>query len=201
VPADLSTDWALLVFFIPETKRASRHLIRSRLTWLGFGSIGTKARIAPLQLLPEVEDLVADFNLDPYVKLLEVKYRGLAAARRVVRQSWVLPRLRRLYVKFIERWGPVLANWKRHAERTGKCAFADYVGAISNWRKLPYLNPGLPPEVHPKNWGGRHATSIYFSLRSRVDQPAFDYVKELAMRGGGPAATETTAQPRRRSDP
>lgn len=181
VPADLSKGWVLVVFSIPETKRAQRHLIRSRLTWLGFGSMAPGVWIAPLQLLPEVEHLLANLNLGSYVEVLEVRYRGLEAASRLVRQSWDLPRLRRLYVKFIERWEPVLASWPRPDERPGKCAFVDYVGAISDWRKLPYLDPGLPAEVLPKNWEGQHATSTYFSLLNRIDQPAFDYVKELAM--------------------
>jgi phenylacetic acid degradation operon negative regulatory protein len=185
-PADLSTGWVLVVFSIPESERARRHLIRSRLTWLGFGSVTPGVWIAPRKMFPEVESLLTNLDLDDYVELFEVQYRGLEASQKLVRKCWDLKRLRSLYVGFIERWDPVLARWSRPGKRTGQEAFIDYVAAISDWRKLPYLDPGLPSGVLPDTWEGQHATRVYFSLLSRIDQPAFDHVRAIASgpRGG-----------------
>lgn len=45
-------------------------------------------------------------------------------------------------------------------------AFADYVRMLTDWRRLPYLDPGLPAELLPKNWNGTVAAEMFFTLKS-----------------------------------
>lgn len=48
--ADDSDGWLLAVFSVPEQERARRHALRSRLAWLGFGSVSAGVWIAPAHL-------------------------------------------------------------------------------------------------------------------------------------------------------
>ncbi|WP_454132103.1 hypothetical protein [Kitasatospora aureofaciens] len=38
---------------MPESERAHRHQLRSRLSWLGFGNAAPGCRLAPARLLPD----------------------------------------------------------------------------------------------------------------------------------------------------
>ena len=62
-------------------------------------------------------------------------------------------------------------------------AFRDYVHALHEWRKLPSIDPGLPPELLPDDWEGTVAVTLFFELRSRLEQAAKRYVVRIV--GGG----------------
>jgi phenylacetic acid degradation operon negative regulatory protein len=63
----------------------------------------------------------------------------------------------------------VLRGWahRRPASRP-RDAFADYVRVLTDWRRLPYLDPGLPAEVLPPGWAGARAAGIFFTLQARL---------------------------------
>jgi hypothetical protein len=60
-------------------------------------------------------------------------------------------------------------------------AFADYVRALTDWRRLPFLDPGLPAELLPPGWPGARATEVFGALRARLAGPARAHV--LAVTG------------------
>jgi phenylacetic acid degradation operon negative regulatory protein len=178
--ADLSEGWVLVIFSVPETERDRRHQIRRRLTWLGFGTVAPGVWIAPWRLRPEVEAALAALNVDQYAEVFEIRYGGLDASRKLVRRCWDLDRLDQMYASFTDHFEPILDRWTRGPAPPGEQAFIDYIGAISEWRTLPFLDPGLPMEVLPNGWAGERATWIYFSLLGRIDSAAFAYVKSIA---------------------
>ena len=66
------------------------------------------------------------------------------------------------------------------AGSVGGCeAFADYVRALTDWRRLPYADPGLPAELLPPDWIGLRAAEAFFTLRSLLEEPARDYVRQV----------------------
>ena len=93
-----------------------------------------------------------------------------------------LDRLQGLYQAFLDSAGPVLAAGPaagrpaRHA-----AAFADYVRALTAWRRLPFLDPGLPAELLPPGWNGLRADAAFTALRQRLADPARAHV--LAVTG------------------
>lgn len=175
-PAELADGWVLVVFSVPEARRDLRHLIRSRLAWLGFGAVASGVLIAPQRLLPEARELIAKLGLDEYVRLFKISSEGLQASRRLVHDCWDVDELGRMYRAFADKWRPIRERWERSPRPVAKSAFVDYVSAIADWRRLPFLDPGLPSELLPEPWEGSVATSIYFALLGSVEGPAFDYV-------------------------
>jgi phenylacetic acid degradation operon negative regulatory protein len=182
-PANLEDGWALVVFSVPESRRDLRHLIRSRLAWLGFGAVAPGVFIAPHRLLAEARELVEKLGLGEYARLFEVKSQGIAASRRLVRDCWDIDGLRSMYRAFIDKWQPAVDRWAAAPLPDARCAFIDYISAIADWRRLPYLDPGLPPEVLPKNWDGARGTSIYFRLLRVAEAPAHAYVRSQTTTG------------------
>ena len=56
-------------------------------------------------------------------------------------------------------------------------AFAGYVRVLTDWRRLPYLDPRLPAELLPEGWIGIRAADLFFALRALLEEPARAYVK------------------------
>jgi len=61
-------------------------------------------------------------------------------------------------------------------------AFADYVRMLTYWRVLPFLDPGLPPEILPRNWGGERATALFMRLHATLTGPALQHVQQVGER-------------------
>ena len=61
-------------------------------------------------------------------------------------------------------------------------AFSDYTRALTSWRPLPYIDPGLPREYLPKAWAGDKATETFFALHDRLARPSMQFVEEVTSR-------------------
>jgi phenylacetic acid degradation operon negative regulatory protein len=178
-PASSADGWLLAVFSVPEQQRARRHALRSRLAWLGFGSVAAGVWIAPAHLAAETSDVLTSDGLAEYVSLFTAGYLAFGDVRREVGRWWDLDRLEQQYQAFIDSAGPVLARWEDRPADAGQ-AFADYVRVLTAWRRLPFLDPGLPPELLPPDWHGTRAAEIFARLRALLAGPAGRHVAELA---------------------
>jgi len=52
----------------------------------------------------------------------------------------------------------------------------DYVRVLTGWRRMPYLDPGLPAEFLPRDWSGIRAAELFFELHAKLETPARAYV-------------------------
>jgi phenylacetic acid degradation operon negative regulatory protein len=171
-PAD---GWVLAVFSVPEAERRRRHALRARLTWLGFGTVSAGVWIAPGHLAAETEDVLERAGLSGYVTLFRAEYLAFGDLRDQVGRWWDTVRLQDLYQAFLEAAEPVLARWEGNGAAGGE-AFADYVRALTAWRRLPFLDPGLPAELLPDGWNGLRADEAFVALRERLAGPARAHV-------------------------
>jgi phenylacetic acid degradation operon negative regulatory protein len=179
----LADGWVLAVFSVPEHERRQRHLLRSRLSWLGFGTVGSGVWIAPGHLEGETRLALERHGLSSYVDLFHASYRGFADLHGEVRSWWDLDSLDSLYRQFDEAHRPVLTSWRQRRRKDDEAeAFADYVRALTAWRRLPYLDPGLAPELLPRDWMGAKAADTFFALRRRLDAPAHQFVEQARAR-------------------
>ena len=178
--ASAADGWLLAVFSVPEHERARRHALRSRLAWLGFGTVAAGVWIAPAQLAAETRDVLAADDLSAYVNLFTAGNLANGDVRDKIGQWWDLDRLEHLYQAFIDAAAPVLARWQRLAGDPGGIdpgqAFADYVRVLTAWRRLPFLDPGLPPEFLPAEWHGARAADLFGRLRDVLSGPASAHV-------------------------
>lgn len=189
--ARLADGWLLAIFSVPESQRAQRHLLRVRLSTLGFGTVSAGVWIAPAHLAEEARDVLRLHQLDRYVELFTASAMTDDPQRAVARW-WDLDALAELYRAFVVAYQPVLARW-HHTAGSGsgssgsagdapdphdRAAFCDYVLAVTAWRWLPYRDPGLPADVLPARWPGDTAAELFAELRAVLAEPAARYVEQ-----------------------
>lgn len=174
--------WVLVVFSIPESQRSQRHLLRSRLAWLGFGTTAAGVWIAPAHLAAEARSELERLEVTEYVELFHADHLGFATTAESVARWWNLDSLAAMYEEFLATYLPVLTRWRAAgdaADRRG-AAFADYLRAVDAWRRMPYLDPGLPQELVPDDWSAPRAASVFAELHELLRDPGLDHVREVA---------------------
>jgi len=53
------------------------------------------------------------------------------------------------------------------------------VPMLTAWRRLPYLDPGLPLEHLPEGWPGIEAAELFASLDSRLREDAHTHAHAI----------------------
>ncbi len=176
--ARIEDGWLIAVFSVPEDQRARRHALRSRLAWLGFGSVAAGVWIAPAHLATQTRSVLASDGLDGYVTLFTAGQLAFGEIGQEIGRWWDLDRLGQLYQAFIDAADPVLTRWQDGRGDSGQ-AFADYVRVLTAWRRLPFLDPGLPPDLLPADWRGAMAAELFGQIRARLAAPAGEYAREI----------------------
>jgi phenylacetic acid degradation operon negative regulatory protein len=172
-PAD---GWLLAVFSVPESERQRRHVLRSELTQLGFGMVAPGVWIVPAHPDDTTADTLRRLGLDGYADLFRAEHLAFGDPAAKIRRWWDLDELERQYESFIAAHEPSLRVYE--SSRPGpREAFACYVRVLTDWRRLPYLDPGLPAELLPAGWAGIRAAGLFFALRERLEEPARAYVQ------------------------
>nr|WP_250300485.1 PaaX family transcriptional regulator C-terminal domain-containing protein [Streptomyces sp. A 4/2] len=183
-PAD---GWLLAVFSVPESERSKRHLMRSRLTRLGFGTVSSGVYIAPAHLYDTTAEMLRRLGLDGYTDLFRADHLAFADPAEKVRQWWDLGQLEQLYGEFVRKHAAVLERPQPGtADAAARDAFVDYVRVLTDWRQLPYLDPGLPEELLPEKWIGIRAADLFFALQSQLADGARAYAARGLVRGVPP---------------
>jgi phenylacetic acid degradation operon negative regulatory protein len=160
--------WVLAVFSVPESERQKRHVLRSRLAALGFGTAAPGVWIAPARLYEEARHTLQRLRLDPYVDFFRGEHLGFAATAEAVSRWWDLAAIAKEHEAFLDRHARVLHHWEDRADTPPDEAYRDYLLALDSWRHLPYADPGLPAPLLPEDWPGRRAAAVFRGLHERL---------------------------------
>jgi phenylacetic acid degradation operon negative regulatory protein len=177
--ATVDAGWLLAVFSIPESERDKRHQLRTTLTRLGFGTAAPGVWIAPAHLYDEVADALDRSGLAHFVDLFRADHLAFGDLHDKVAQWWDLEQLHDLYADFLSGYEPLRARNKRRRNIPPREAFIGYVHALTTWRRLPYLDPGLPLELLPPDWNGAIAADLFDWLQRTLAKPAHDYARSV----------------------
>ncbi|MFI9274410.1 PaaX family transcriptional regulator C-terminal domain-containing protein [Kitasatospora sp. NPDC052896] len=178
-PAELADGWVVAVFSVPESERAHRHQLRSRLSWLGFGNAAPGVWLAPARLLPDARRLLERLGLSSYVHLFLSDYAGFAELREAVSSWWDFPAIEAQYAEFSNAWAPVAEKLRQLDAVEPAHAFRAYVPMLTQWRRLPYLDPGLPAPLLPAEWNAVAARAVFAELHDLLAVPSMRHVERL----------------------
>ncbi|MFC8128081.1 PaaX family transcriptional regulator C-terminal domain-containing protein [Streptomyces sp. NPDC057302] len=160
--------WVLAVFSVPESERQKRHVLRSRLAGLGFGTAAPGVWIAPAHLYEETRHTLERLQLSSYVDLFRGEHLGFAATADAVARWWDLTSIAKEHEAFLDRHEPVLRSWQGRGDTPPDEAYRDYLLALDSWRRLPYADPGLPGELLPPGWPGDRSAEVFAALDRRL---------------------------------
>ncbi len=172
--------WVLAVFSVPESERQKRHLLRSRLAGLGFGTAAPGVWIAPARLYEETRHTLERLRLDAYVDLFRGEHLGFTATAEAVARWWDLKAIAERHRAFLERHAPVLRAWEQRADTPPEEAYRDYLLALDDWRHLPYTDPGLPAGLLPADWPGTRSASVFRALHKRLRDAGAEFASPSA---------------------
>ncbi len=169
--ASLADGWVVVVFSVPESERERRHELRTQLSRLGFGTAAPGVWVAPAHLAGETARVLARSGLAQYAEMFRGDHLGFADLAAKVREWWDLDELSARSAEFISRFRPV-ADRLAVRQVSDADAFRDYVPMLTTWRRLPYLDPGLPLELLPAGWSGEAAAGLFAELNGELREPA-----------------------------
>ncbi|KGH45069.1 hypothetical protein IN07_19095 [Modestobacter caceresii] len=160
----VSSDWTLLSFSLPETRRDVRNRLRSRLTWAGFGCLRDGLWVAPgrvdLDRVVAVGAEVDELQVDGF---LASPAPGTDVAR-YVRRAWDVDALRWEHEEFLRRW-------ERPVPRESD-PLAMFVLLGAHWIRLLRVDPVLPERYLGEDWPGRRSAAVYRSASEALEARA-----------------------------
>ncbi|MDT7614739.1 MAG: phenylacetic acid degradation operon negative regulatory protein [Pseudonocardiales bacterium] len=169
--------WHMVIYSVPETERALRDQLRKRLAWLGFGPLSPSVWLSSHDRVAQVR---AGFADRPNVRLDAFHGRsdGPAADRDMADRSWDLAGLDRDYAALLAEYRPRLERFRR-GEVQGRDALVERMRLVHDYRRFPFRDPDLPPELLPAGWSGRAAHEVFLEAHGLLRAPAEEFVDGL----------------------
>jgi phenylacetic acid degradation operon negative regulatory protein len=150
--------WLLVYARIPESDRRARHVVRSRLSWAGFGSLGAGVWISPHpDREAEAIQILRQAGVTEDAHVFVARRSGLGDVRVMVAAAWDLSAIEERYEQFIE-------EFRATAPAD---VLARQVELVHAWRRFPSVDPVLPRELLPARWSGLKAARLFADRHQR----------------------------------
>lgn len=166
-PGRWDGQWLLVSATIPTSERLLRHRLRTRLSWLGMGSPSPGLWVVPnTAKAAEVRAVIAELGLSDRAFAWAGHVVGEADVSRLIDSAWDLAELASRYAAFIARFSA--------PDTEVRSPFVNQVNLIQEWRRFPFLDPDLPPELLAEDWPGARAADTFHDRHDRWDRGAQD---------------------------
>ncbi len=165
--------WLVVVCSIPETQREKRRRLRARLQFAGFGFTTPTVAVSPHLTAEDATDQVLhDLGLTDQALVFRAETGRLSPDRDLLNRSWDLSALAGAHEGF-------LADFGHRHPRDPAQAFEDLLRLVHAWRRFPFIDPELPPELLPSDWPGHAARDLFADARRTWSTDALGHFKAL----------------------
>jgi phenylacetic acid degradation operon negative regulatory protein len=151
--------WLLISARVPDQDRRARHLVRTRLSWAGFGSLGPGLWISSHpEREAEALGVLRDAGAADGAQLFTATRTGPGDAAAMAGQAWDLAGIEQEYGQFLAAFGgPPPAD-----------PLAGQIALVHAWRRFPAIDPALPRELLPRHWSGLAAAALFAERHAAV---------------------------------
>ena len=150
-PPEWDGTWLLVLARVPETDRATRHLLRTRLSWAGLGTPAPGVWITThVERQAEVEQVLGQAGLAGG-QIFTARHQGGGELSALVTQAWDLAAIEERYEEFLAEF----------AATSAADPLARLTELVHAWRRFPAIDPGLPARLLPARWNGARAARLF----------------------------------------
>jgi phenylacetic acid degradation operon negative regulatory protein len=168
--------WRVLAYAAAADGRAGRERLRKELTVLGWAPLFASLWVSPADTLAAAQAAAGAAGVDNAAHCFTGTYCGPLSDRELVGRCWNLPAIARAYDDFIRRYGARAQDEAADPSLGDEAAFAQRLWLVHDFRKLAYLDPGLPSELVPAHWPGTRAAALFRRYYALLDRKAQRYV-------------------------
>ncbi|NKE63419.1 PaaX family transcriptional regulator [Lentzea sp. PSKA42] len=161
--------WTLLTFSVPESRRADRHALRTRLGWFGFGPLRSGLWVSTSDA--DVSATLAELDLLEHAEVFRAEAFRWTDPARIAREAWDLPGIAAGYEGLLQRWS---GGAFEHLDELSRRIL---LGA--EWLLLIRRDPVLPSVLLPEDWPGVRAAALFRTLRRRWERQADERAARL----------------------
>lgn len=173
--------WRILSYTVSESRRAQRERLRKELSVLGWAPVSASTWISSGDTLAAAREAAAASGALDSVALFCGEYRGPLSDRELVERCWDLPAIAAAYDDFIERYRPQITRLRSSASFDDADAFAARLWLVHDYRKITYVDPGLPSELVPADWPRTTAAALFREYYAALEERSQRYFNRSLM--------------------
>jgi phenylacetic acid degradation operon negative regulatory protein len=158
--------WLIVLVNAPELSGQTRHRVRTRLAWAGFGALPGGVWVSPdPRREPEAGRILDELGIAGAGASFIASFGGIGAQEDIVSQAWDLRAVERRYEEFIGTFAPLepAADQETLTAQTM---------LVHEWRRFPFLDPRLPRDLLPPGWLGAEAAELFGARHAQWQQGA-----------------------------
>lgn len=164
--------WTVVAFSVPEDRRETRHLLRSRLRWQGFAPLYDGLWVSPHGTAEETAATMSGLVVDQATVFSAEHVPTSPGSGRAPIEAWDLAGIADDYHAFIAQWTPLLDRL-RSGDIHASAALVARTEIMDTYRRFPGLDPQLPLDLMPPDWPRARARDLFAK--------AYDWLGPLAV--------------------
>jgi phenylacetic acid degradation operon negative regulatory protein len=180
---DWDGQWHLVIYSLPESHRSDRHTLRTQLSWLGFGRLAPGTCISPHDRSVELESLVSDLGIEPFVDLFCGSYWGPSVAQDLIHRCWDLAAIEDQYRGFVghyqKEYQDYISQDTGNPYLTPEAHFIRRFWLTYSFQSFPLKDPNLPSVLLPEDWIGITARSLFDNYHRLLGSNANQFVDDV----------------------
>jgi phenylacetic acid degradation operon negative regulatory protein len=171
--------WLIVLVKAPDLTAQTRHRLRTRMAWAGFGALPSGVWVSPdPRREAEAGRILDDLGLTEAGVSFIARFGSIGARENLVSQAWDLREVERRYEEFVIAFEPL------EPDGDEQILIAQTM-LVHEWRRFPFLDPRLPRDLLPEGWPGAEAAALFESRHSRW-HPAATHCWTRLTAGQGP---------------
>ncbi|MEJ3742692.1 PaaX family transcriptional regulator C-terminal domain-containing protein [Actinomycetes bacterium KLBMP 9797] len=156
--------WLMVLARVPESNRAGRYLLNTRMAWAGFGRPAPGVWVSTrTDRTTEAQLVLDDAGVREHAQMFLSEHLATGGdPLTLARQAWDLDEMEQKYEQFIAEF--------THAPSDDPIARVTRL--VHAWRLLVLADPALPEELLPKGWSGIRAAKLFHRQHAKWEPAA-----------------------------
>jgi phenylacetic acid degradation operon negative regulatory protein len=166
--------WLVLLVSGPDITPELRRLLRTRLTWAGFGALPVGTWVCPDPAREaEASRILTELGLAGISMSFIARYGAIGSEADIVEQAWDLRAVEQRYKQFI-------GEFESLTIRGDAEMMTAQTLLVHEWRRFPFLDPQLPRDLLPASWPGADAAALFHARHAAWRERATAHWRALS---------------------